>query len=296
MKIKHLPYWLFYKINKNRDAFIICQSYVKEKYGVFKKNNWGDDLNKYLFEYVTKKKVINMPVDRLSFEIDEAYSLIGSILSFYGLDNKIIYGTGLMNPESSVVGKPRKIISVRGPKTREYLIGRGYDCPESYGDPALMLPLFYSPQFRKLGQGCIITNMGTSIEEMYGLKTFCAQYNLKLISLTNYNNWTDVIDSIVSSDFVISESLHGLIVAETYGIPNVWVELKNHPDYWNFKFYDYYESIQKKEKIIKLQNQSSLDEVFFKIQMWNKGKIDYQNLLNLFPFEIKCGINVDLLN
>ena len=59
--------------------------------------------------------------------------------------------------------------------------------------------------------------------------------------MAKYEEWTDIIDSIAGSEFVVSESLHGLIVAEAYGVPSVWVELTEHPDWWSFKYNDFYE-------------------------------------------------------
>ena len=47
-----------------------------------------------------------------------------------------------------------------------------------------------------------------------------------ILSLFDYELWTDIVDAICSAKFVVSESLHGLIVAEAYGIPNAWVEFK----------------------------------------------------------------------
>lgn len=295
MSIKHIPYWIQYQYIKNSNKHIICESFIKSKLFWFQKNNWGDDLNKYMFEYVTGMKVVNLPINRLFFKVNKSYSLIGSILSFYSIDNKIIYGTGLMNPKDNIIGTPERIICVRGPKTRETLLNKGYICPEKYGDPALLLPLFYAPSSKRQGRGSVIVNMGTNPNDNDVIKQLCESMNLNLISLTTYNKWGDIIDEIVSSTFVISESLHGLIVAETYGVPNVWVEFKDHPEYWNFKFEDYYESIGKSEEILKLQNSISISDIEKKVCGWNKANIDYKKLLSYFPFDIKCDINKEYL-
>ena len=84
---------------------------------------------------------------------------------------------------------------------------------------------------------------------------------------------------------MISESLHGLIVAETYGIPNVWVEFIQHPDYWDFKFDDFYGSIGKDERIIKIKRVDDVEKACKKIETWKRGNIDYEKLKSLFPFQ-----------
>lgn len=130
-------------------------------------------------------------------------------------------------------------------------------------------------------------NMGTKEKDNVIIQQIKNYLDLHVINIANYSEWTDVIDEICSCDYIISESLHGLITAETYGVPNVWVEFIDHPDYWNFKFLDFYESINKDEKIIQLQKGIDLEYIEAKINNWKKGNIDYKNLLELYPFDIK---------
>ena len=49
-------------------------------------------------------------------------------------------------------------------------------------------------------------------------------------------NYEEFINDICSVEYVISSSLHGIILAETYGIPAILVK----PDYSQFKYYDWY--------------------------------------------------------
>ena len=42
----------------------------------------------------------------------------------------------------------------------------------------------------------------------------------KVIHMANYKDWHDVIDEINQCQFILSSSLHGLIIADSYGIPN----------------------------------------------------------------------------
>lgn len=296
-RIKCLIYSMLYNVLSSSEKYIICECYIMKKYGKFMHHNWGDDMNYYFFNYITNRKVLSIPCQYLEhLKKKNYYSLIGSILNFYSLEGKTIYGSGLIDPHAKITGKPQSIISVRGPRTRRVLIEKGIDCPEKYGDPILLLPLFYSPCRKETEKrGAIILNMGTECSEDSFVQKCCEKYRLKIISLTKYDKWTDIIDEIVNSSFVISESLHGLIVAETYGVPNVWVEFKEHPSYWNFKFEDYYESINKYENKLEFNNFETMDIIMEKISNWEKARIAYDELLSYFPFEIKCKVNDEFL-
>ena len=222
------------------------------------------------------------------------YSLIGSTLGASSLKNCIIYGTGLMTAQdvASITATPKRIISVRGPLTRKALIQHGIDCPEHYGDPALLMPVFYKPSPVQEKTISIIPNCGTFSDYCPVVDELVNKYHCKLINMTSYDKWTDIIDDIAGSSFIISESLHGLIVAETYSIPSVWVEFTDHRTEkfnadWSFKFLDFYESISKYGmESIKLYEGYSFDDLLRKKDGWTPGKIDYDEMLKDFPFKI----------
>jgi pyruvyltransferase len=57
------------------------------------------------------------------------------------------------------------------------------------------------------------------------------------------------IDQILECDKVISSSLHGLIICDAYGIPNARVNVSNKLFGGDFKFIDYYKSVDRKEDL-----------------------------------------------
>ena len=78
------------------------------------------------------------------------YGCIGSLIDM-GLFNShtIIWGAGTIAGTAKLHYKPLKVCAVRGKLTRKYLLEQGIDCPEIYGDPALLLPKIYQPKVEK---------------------------------------------------------------------------------------------------------------------------------------------------
>jgi pyruvyltransferase len=128
--------------------------------------------------------------------------------------------------------------AVRGPLTRNAVMECGHKCPEVYGDPAILMPYIYSPQYRVTRDILVIPQFYTEAEFRQ------KNPDLYMISM-NTDDYKSVIDAIVSSKKVITSSLHGIILAESYGVPAVFFRgLGKRID---FKYLDYYYSTGRKD-------------------------------------------------
>ncbi len=123
------------------------------------------------------------------------------------------------------------IRAVRGPKTRASLVHAGFTCPEVYGDPAILLSRFYNPKVSTVKGKVIIIPHHSRFQKYVG------KYQNVLDTYTN--DWQKFVLEIKSAEKVISSSLHGIILAEAYGVPCIW--LNDIPDS-PFKYEDYYQS------------------------------------------------------
>ena len=272
----------------SRDKYIILKSCVWTANGKIVHHNWGDDMNYYLAEILSGKKVMILPKSALSQIISiKSYLVIGSTISFFPLDHVTIWGTGIINNYmiKNIHGIPDKICAVRGPLTRKALLNRGYDCPEVYGDPVLLLPKFYNPNNieKKYEYGVIPHYID---KEMPGVQKLGTQ-GAHIIDVQKYSHWHDFVNEIISCKYIISSSLHGLIVSEAYGIPSVWVGFSKYINGWDFKFFDYYASINKtEERIIMVDNDSGIATVGIlnKLHNWQQSQIDTELLLSACPF------------
>lgn len=273
------------------NKYIFVRASVKTNKGVLVNSNFGDDLNIYLLEELTGKKVMILPNSRLSYLLPiKSYLVIGSTITFFSLKNVTIWGAGIINENSisRIKDKPDRIIAVRGPKTRYELIKLGIDCPDVYGDPALLLPKIYIPKKKHKYILGVIPHYN-DIDNNNVIRII-NEPNTILINIKDYTNWKEIVDLINSCDYIISSSLHGLIIAETYNIPNIWVEFSSYEDGWEFKFIDFYESISKNNQTpLVIDKSVNVDTIIKEMKKWHQGLIN-DNLINSCPFTIKNNI------
>ncbi len=123
--------------------------------------------------------------------------------------------------------------AIRGPLSRQFLQDNfQINCPEIYGDPALLIPNLF-PEFQP------------STNPTYDYIIIPHYSEVHLFPKSDTNNiiyatdpWNEVIEKIIDSKFVISSSLHGVIVAEAFGIPAKLLRITETEPL--FKFQDYY--------------------------------------------------------
>lgn len=252
-----------------------------------KHRNWGDDLNVYLIEKITGRSVILYHNFWLARKLHfKNYLCIGTLVDVFNYCNEktIIWGSGHSGSERDFV-HPQKVCSVRGPKTRELLLSRNISCPDVIGDPALILPLYYQP--KKLQQKYKLGIIPHVLDHEHPVVKDLKQKHpdILIIDLANYEKWTDIIDQICSCECIASSSLHGLIVSDTYGVPNCWIELKGIIPGGHFKFHDYAASVSRTFDQPYLL--TSVEEISTLIEMcesWTPPVVDRESILAACPF------------
>lgn len=248
--------------------------------------NLGDELNYYLLKELTGKQIVNYGNMYLHCIIN--YCCIGSIIDSLVNADSIIWGAGIISDDRPIKCKPLKIYAVRGECTRRRLLSSGIDCPKVFGDPALLLPLVYSSEqsIHKKYIGIIPHVEDLDNSNVSRLASSCK--HVKIIRLCGYADWHNVIDEINECDFIISSSLHGIIISDAYKIPNVWVEFSDKVVGNGFKFRDYYSSVRSDiPEVIKVKNATELEDLLKYKKEWKPIHIDLNKLLKVCPFEIK---------
>jgi len=219
-----------------RNSFILFNVSNKAKSDKVNLNYWsesdnlGDLLAPVIVDHMLEQKGIS-PDKKVSGR-KHLYA-VGSILTA-GLQDATVWGSGVLNPVISYRLEKRKfdVRSVRGPLTRIVLTDYGYKVPEIFGDPAMLMPEIYQPADteKKYRYGLILHKDYRSENDLSG------EESLKIDICTS--DYKDFINKIVSCDMIISSSLHGIILAEAYGVRAVLLK----PQVDLFKYYDYYYS------------------------------------------------------
>jgi pyruvyltransferase len=241
--------------------------------------NWGDALNPVLAKHISGKNINWVKTGEKSNE--QRYYCIGSILQSSMSEGSEIWGTGLMRYEHKLKVKPKKIHAVRGPLTRDSLIEQGFDCPEVYGDPALLYPRFYNPMhIKKKHKIGIIPHY---IDAKNPWIQRCKKYGVKIINILDPVN--KVVDEILECEKIAASCLHGIIAADAYGVPSTWIELSDKVHGKGFKFRDYFMSVGRKDREpLRVNETTKLKEVYNQFYDY-KIDIDLDLLYNACPFK-----------
>lgn len=256
-----------------------------------KKPNFGDVIGPWIVAKVTGKDVVNGLGRKLS---TPPLMTVGSIMNLLDQDHSVVWGTGLMNPlnEASVAQLQSvqgvSVRSVRGKLTRNELVSKlGWDVPEVYGDPALLLPRFIpKPDKVQDTNPIVIVPHYMHMEYFQDLKSSSSKV------LDVKDGMERIVRSIASARVCISTSLHGIIIAQAYGIPWVWLRVSDHRlGGGTFKFQDFFTTLDASavsSADVAAMGIATLDvEAMAKTASLPELQISLQDLMESFPAEAR---------
>lgn len=230
--------------------------------------NLGDELSPYILKNLTNRKIEKIQVG----EKQNVLMSVGSILQDTRNDKQVVWGSGFIGLNSQLKCSPR-ITAVRGPLTIKKLgISK-----LAIGDPALLMPDIYRPKMSKNRD----YEIGI-IPHYVDKKTVESRLNnANNNSILTLDIATDdiekFVDTLVRCKFIVSSSLHGVILAQAYGVPAVWVEFSKRVAGSGFKFADYFHSVS----IVPYQPQQFVE-----------GPINVSQLMDLEDLHVaQCHIN-----
>ncbi len=211
------------------------------------KPNFGDQIGPWLVEAMTGRPTENVRGRKKG----PALATVGSIIGMFDRPDLEVWGSGLMSEldDGTIarlqVNKPSCIHAVRGWYTwRELTKGLQWEVPKIFGDPALLLPRIYKPASNRDSTRIAVCPHFTH----KGLVEHLQSDTMQIVDVQG--GVRAAVDAIATSAVCLSSSLHGLIVAQAYGVPWVWVEFAGRKvGGSDFKFEDFFTVLNRKQVV-----------------------------------------------
>lgn len=209
-----------------------------------KVSNFGDAITPLLLSHFADIKHIEWDTVSQSKIVS-----CGSLLEHIPPDwDGYIVGTGKLieNSRLSGFGETAKILALRGPLT-----AKGFRGNFALGDPGILANELVGPQKKYWDLGIVPHWQDNELADRYQ-KLIPSKFSIKVINTAD--DPLKVIAEIGSCKRIVSSSLHGIIVADSFGgIPRkIEVCAKMEQDGGLFKFRDYSASIKTKFEVGKM--------------------------------------------
>ncbi len=155
---------------------------------------------------------------------------VGSVLHF-ATAGDVVWGSGLNGKVATELPAVLDVRALRGPFTRCAVLAAGLDAPAVHGDPALLAAELW-PELRPASGG---PDRGPiAVPNLHEIERFD-----EAVRVSPIGDPFEVMREIAGAEFVTGSSLHGVILADAFGIPSRPVRSEvEHP----FKYVDYYAS------------------------------------------------------
>lgn len=209
-----------------------CYWWVGENHPCLSYGNFGDLLTKLIVEQLVK--------DEIEHSVDDGkFVTLGSVMNIV-TPNDTVWGTGVNGKAlDHRIQKNDNIYNVRGPLSKKWLNERGVEVKDDlFFDPGILISKYYPKQEESDKQVVGLVAHYSNYDKLRKMKRD------ESISLINPDDDSiNVLNQISKCHFVISSSLHGIVVAESYGIPSAYLKFSTiEPD---FKFIDYYNGTER---------------------------------------------------
>ncbi|MBA2411162.1 MAG: hypothetical protein H0V62_15830 [Gammaproteobacteria bacterium] len=205
-------------------------------------NNIGDRINPTIVGAMSRRPTV-WTGDRTRPHLLAA----GSLMAGSNAQSRI-WGTGVMHPDIGV-GSPRReyVRALRGKLSVTALRAAGIpvgDVP--LGDPGFFISTVVPrpvPAVRRYSLGLIPHYVDWNHPYVCALRQ---HEDVRVIDVTCQE--ADFISQVVSCKAIVSSALHGLVIAESYGIPNIWTALSGSVVGKGFKFHDWFSTARSPQK------------------------------------------------
>ena len=187
-----------------------------------KKPNFGDAINPYIVAYVSGREVEwAEPADCELVAIGSVMGMVEGAVNQKLGPPKYFWGTGAFGPagclQRMAASEHAKIASVRGPLTAAWT----GDPDRPTGDAGLLSDRAFGPVKKRYEIGVVPHHTQWSKPEF--IEQIKEKKRFHLIDV-RAKDPVSVVREIAACEAIFSCSLHGLVIADAYHIPNYWME------------------------------------------------------------------------
>jgi pyruvyltransferase len=300
----------------NKRGGLVHDDHIKIK--MFYSYNAGDFLALYLGPMLSGRSA---HLEDLWTRSSDSLALVGSILH---QGPRYSWGAGFIDPTRKLRSNTQEVFAIRGPVSyQQYQNETNASARPSkarvskvYGDAGTLMSWYYQPHnqtkryslcimqhFREVGVAPVVAHLLAHWE--FG----------KIRTLDIYGNLFTIMDQMVQCEYVLSSTLHGLIFADSYGIPNGHLDLATGKIMGGYhKYDDYFGSVgRKRTSLILPYNLTSGDDedvgdvgyvgmgladnlVATVLEFVTNSGQEYQPTIDIVPFWKQCPIHAEAYN
>ena len=201
--------------------------------GYIQAPNFGDLLSPIIIERLFQARVVASTI--ATADLLAVGSLMEKLRATENDLRPMIWGTGFIEEGGRWDGLDIKPLAVRGELSLErvrHLVSR----PVALGDPGLLVSRALPQQSTHHGPISIVPHY----VDIDASEVSRATENSEVQVIDVRDDPIDVVSQIANSSIVFSSSLHGLIVADAFRVPNYWTPLSDNVIGGSYKFKDYY--------------------------------------------------------
>ncbi|GAA3698128.1 polysaccharide pyruvyl transferase family protein [Zhihengliuella alba] len=231
-------------------------------------NNFGDLLGPQLVERMLASRGLRMDQGAKNVRLFS----IGSVMHEVGNADHV-WGSGVNGKEVArdYTVSGAQFHAVRGHLTKAFLDERGGSVPEVYGDPGILTARYFPAA--NLGRPLFQSDY-TIVPNLHDYRSMAGAPNV----LNPRAPLLECLATIATSRFVVGSSLHGLVVAESYGVPARRMVSSAEPD---FKYDDYYSGTGRRPQQAAFSVEEALD-----LGAPDSPEGDHERLISSFPWHL----------
>lgn len=260
MKLQNL---LESKVNKHRKGIKVYWWRPANK----GRRNFGDEVTPVIIEKIWHTRCL---WTRLAdCDMVGAGSIVDIVNSYNPKGHSVqVWGSGFIEDGPEILNHDLKFHLVRGPLTAERVSKDGQiPC----GDPGLLASRVFATSNNKTHKVGIVPHM----RDLDSSKI--AQLSADCLIISPYQSPEKVAKDIASCEVVFSSSLHGLIFADSFNVPNFRMK-HTALEGGDYKFNDYYRSTKRESKYL---TASEVMEIVASDQKIQQLKATYLPITNL---------------